>query len=523
MARLAGIGAGLVVVTNATAAGFWLPPSFGGNNPNLAVAVGDSITLGTLADGQAAQPYPLVLQSLLASTQPGFVVANRGVGGETTAAGLARLPEVLAEDRPGFVLIMEGTNDATHGVSPDVIVANLRAMIQLVKAHFAVPILAMIIPNHRSFAGEAKAIIGEVNARLPGVAAAEGVRLVNTFGPMNNHGLYGSDDLHPTQQGYQVLAAAWRPGVAAAITDARPLLEGFSVSSGFDFDADARADLVVYRRTTGEWFIHHSSNGALVTVQWGNLALGDIPVPADYDGDGRADVAVYRPSTGEWFILHSSDDSIHIETFGSAPFGDMPVPADYDGDGAADLAVFRQTTGEWLIFGSTAGLIGPTPFGAPSLGDLPVPRDFDGDGRADLAVYRFSTGEWFIFGSSSGLETRLFGAPAFTGLGDVPVPADYDGDAIADLAVFRHATGEWFIFGSSTGFATRPFGAPAFTGLGDVPIAADYDGDSRVDTAVYRGTTGQWFVLLSSNGQVGTTAYGAPLLDAPLTRAGRVR
>src|SRR5262249_15496580 len=126
------------------AAGFWLPPDFSQSNATLGVAVGDSITLGTLADGMATEPYPLILQTLLASAHPGFVVLNRGVGGETTPDGLARLPDVLAATRPGFVLIMEGTNDATFQKSPDDIVANLVAMVRLAKANFSIPILATI-------------------------------------------------------------------------------------------------------------------------------------------------------------------------------------------------------------------------------------------------------------------------------------------------------------------------------------------------------------------------------------------
>ena len=113
--------------------------------------------------------------------------------------------------------------------------------------------------------------------------------------------------------------------------------------------------------------ILQSLNNSFRAIQWGSS--DDKPVPADYDGDQKADVAVFRPSTGNWYILQSSDSGGRVQQWGSD--GDKPVAGDYDADNKTDTAVWRPTTGYWYILKSLDGMLIQQQFG--SSGDILVP------------------------------------------------------------------------------------------------------------------------------------------------------
>jgi len=175
------------------------PTSVSPDGRPIILAFGDSLTEGHgLPPGSG---YPEILQMELDSRGYKYQVINAGVGGDTTAQGLARLPRAV-DLRPEIVILELGGNDGLRGVPTESMRANLDEMIVAFQQGGAQVILAgMTLP--RNWGPEYIGAFEKVYAEL---AAKHKVTLI----PFFLEGAAGKpelnvDDIHPNEAGYRIV------------------------------------------------------------------------------------------------------------------------------------------------------------------------------------------------------------------------------------------------------------------------------------------------------------------------------
>jgi acyl-CoA thioesterase-1 len=173
-----------------------------GAAPVRVVALGDSLTSGHRLP--RADAYPALLEAALVDDGIQAVVVNHGVSGDTTAGGVRRLKDALA-DRPDILIVALGVNDGLRGVPVAQVGRNLEQIIQAAQAQGITVLLCAMealplygwqytVDFHNLYAGLAE------KYKVPMVP----FMMMNVLG---NPDLMSPDGVHPNAAGARVMAA----------------------------------------------------------------------------------------------------------------------------------------------------------------------------------------------------------------------------------------------------------------------------------------------------------------------------
>ncbi len=185
------------------------PPSTAGAAESSAPALlvlGDSISAEYGLPRDAG--WVRLLDARLKTQRYAYTIVNASISGETTSGGLARLPALLAADKPALVLVELGANDGLRGLPLAEIRANLAAILDAIHAANARALLIGIElpvnygPRYRD----------QLRAMYRDLATEFKVPLVPFLldGVAQDPALMQDDGLHPRAPGEpKVLANVW--------------------------------------------------------------------------------------------------------------------------------------------------------------------------------------------------------------------------------------------------------------------------------------------------------------------------
>jgi len=200
------------------------------------VALGDSTTAGApgfmspieappdgAGDVESQYAYWLMM------AQSHWRVLIRGVNGERSDQIRARFSRDVAEARPEVVVIIAGVNDVYQGRSAESVERELELMYDAARAAKIAVVAGTIIP-YDSASADANARMHAINEWIAAYAAGHSGSVVfcdtraAVAAPGQPDRLVSSPDgLHPSPEGYRLMAAALEPAVLAALAKAQAL------------------------------------------------------------------------------------------------------------------------------------------------------------------------------------------------------------------------------------------------------------------------------------------------------------
>lgn len=189
------------------------------------VFLGDSITQGWGDD--------------MGVSFPGMKVVNRGISGDTTRGLLVRLDKDVLALNPSALVLLIGTNDLEEGADPETIAANVKLIIEKLKARNPrMPIILNSVMPSSSSKKRPVESIKRINQLYAALAKGDAQII-----PVDTWLLFANDKgdakseefpdlLHPNKAGYTKWAAALRPILATyGFLETEP--DTFQVEEGF--------------------------------------------------------------------------------------------------------------------------------------------------------------------------------------------------------------------------------------------------------------------------------------------------
>nr|WP_156826743.1 arylesterase [Kushneria aurantia] len=150
------------------------------------------------------QGWVNLLRERLETQYPGeYEVVNASISGDTSAGGLARLPQALEQHSPDILLLELGGNDGLRGLPPTQLESNLAQMIELGRdAGARVGLLGIRIPPNYG-----PAYSQAFEAVYPALAERFDIPLVTFIleGVALNDDLMQNDGIHPNAQGQPLI------------------------------------------------------------------------------------------------------------------------------------------------------------------------------------------------------------------------------------------------------------------------------------------------------------------------------
>ena len=159
----------------------------------VVLAFGDSLTFGTGATPDKS--YPAALERKI-----GRKVIAAGIPGEVSAAGLARLPEVLDEVKPKLLILCHGGNDMLRKLGIKQAGDNIRAMVSMARSR-GMEVVLLGVPSPGLLLSTAD-LYDDIAKEMK--LAYEGKAITKIL----SDGALKADTIHPNAEGYQRLADA---------------------------------------------------------------------------------------------------------------------------------------------------------------------------------------------------------------------------------------------------------------------------------------------------------------------------